>query len=921
MSWGLPLTALRFHSMSPVLTSIFLGGCFFGLVATALAEEPHSPGPWKSSAPLESKPFQQAQSYSERRDPLGGILIGARQRAFEQIERHKERQPRASQTVGAWRSIGPAPIVTGFAPPAQAWTGRVVSIAVDPSNTNRWLIGASQGGVWETRDAGTTWIPRTDAQASLAMGAIAFAPSNPAVVYAGTGDANFFFSYAGAGLLKSADGGGTWTLLATQTFARTAFSELRIHPENPDVLVAATAWGRAGRDFFPVPTPPPTGIFKSIDGGITWTRTLAGTATAVTVDPTGFNRQYAAIGEIVGSAVNGLYRSTDGGGTWSLISGPWNSLGGNVGRIALALASSNPNVLYVGIQDAVSTTGNNRPLLGLFRTDNAWASSPTWIQIPNGPTGTGYCGRECSYNQALAVVPTDPNTLYAGGQGASLWRCANCGVSPNWTNSGNGIHVDHHALTWAGSRLIAGNDGGVWSTSNGGASWTNHNTNLAITQFYTGSLHPTDGNFVLGGTQDNGDAKWTGGDEWQLLGGGDGFESAISSTQPNIHWATLDAPLTISRTKDGGASFVAADAGIDKTNAPFPARLKKCPANDDVLITGTDNVWRTNNFFSAASPTWTLNSPKIGSGISALAFAASDGTCSTYAVGTRGQLRLTLNGGGSWADINPGNTIPRRTITDLAFDPTNVNVLYVTVSGFDEGTPGQPGHLFKTTNALAPSPIWSNVSPPVNLPHNTVTLDPRNPGFVYVGTDIGVWVSGDGGNTWTHMGPEAGMPNVAVFDLKINPMTGTLVAFTYGRGAFALAPQLGLISKVNQATFAADQTLVAGGTVTNPGLTGAADFYVGILRPDNSIQFFTDSGIVIGNRADLSSFRPIASGVPLPTPFSVNAPNFYTYQWAGGELRGNYVFFIAALKAGVLAGGAVTNDDVLAVATAPFSFP
>jgi hypothetical protein len=251
--------------------------------------------------------------------------------------------------------------------------------------------------------------------------------------------------------------------------------------------------------------------------------------------------------------------------------------------------------------------------------------------------------------------------------------------------------------------------------------------------------------------------------------------------------------LSILRTTDGGASFIGADSGIDHSFAPFIARFEKCPADDDVFIAGTTRLWKSTNFFSASSPTWSPNSPSIN-GITGLAFAASDPNCLTYAFALRPGpgafrgVRLTSNGGSTYVDIDAGHAVPNRAVTDLAFDPTNANVLYVTLSGFDEGTPGQPGHVFKTTNALAASPTWVNVSPPVNIPHNTIVLDPSDPTIVYVGTDLGVWTSTNGGGTWTHMGPETGMPNVAVFELQVNDTTNRLVAFTHGRGAFALQP-------------------------------------------------------------------------------------------------------------------------------------
>src|SRR5207249_6092170 len=178
---------------------------------------------------------------------------------------------------------------------------------------------------------------------------------------------------------------------------------------------------------------------------------------------------------------------------------------------------------------------------------------------------------------------------------------------------------------------------------------------------------------------------------------------------------------------------------------------------------------------------------EMGTDISGLAFAPSDPTGNTYAFGTAtGKLRLTTDGGTTWTNIDAGNVVPDRYVTDLSFDPADPNILFVTLSGFNEGTPGKPGHVFKTANALAASPTWVNVGPPVNIPHNTIVVDPSDSRIIYVGTDIGVWKSADSGATWTHMGPATGMPNVAVFELQINAATDRLVAFTFGRGAFAL---------------------------------------------------------------------------------------------------------------------------------------
>src|SRR5262249_53795003 len=277
---------------------------------------------------------------------------------------------------------------------------------IDPSNPNRWLIGAVGGGIWETTNAGNTWTARSDASPSLAMGAIAFSPTSPNIVFAGTGESSFSGdSEAGGGLLRSMDGGSTWSTVTTAGFTSNAFSAIRPQPSSSNVLAAATRaeMGRGPSDTFP-PNRTPSGVYMSIDGGNSFVRTLNGEATDLAVNPGVPSQVYAAIGDPFSSAaLNGLFRSVNAGQTWAPIAGPWPAA--RVGRIALAIAPTLPSRMFVAIQDAFGGGGpsGGGGLLGLFRTDNAFDPTPTFTQITTEPA---FCGSQCWYDLTLAVDPT-----------------------------------------------------------------------------------------------------------------------------------------------------------------------------------------------------------------------------------------------------------------------------------------------------------------------------------------------------------------------------------------------------------------------------------------------------------------------------------------------------------------------------------
>jgi photosystem II stability/assembly factor-like uncharacterized protein len=752
--------------------------------------------------------------------------VGIALRSFITVVPRAQNAPPPVDVQGQWVTVGPLPYVrNAFGQrdqPQSPFSGRISSIAVDPTDFNHWLLGVGNGGVWESRDAGSIWVPLTDGAPTLSTGDLTFDPTNPQTIYVGTGEAHGGgMAHGGVGILKSTDGGQTWTVLGASSFARGSVKRLRVNPANPTELVAASTRGGFGRQNSDFPqASPPYGILKSSDAGQTWVRSLAGQATALEIDPGNFNRQYAAIGEDrtgqdAGVVANGIYRSTDAGQYWNAIVGPWGASSPTqliTGRIELALAPSNPNVVYA----SMSQPDGNR-ILGLYRTDNAWDDVPTWRQISTAQTAVdinnfspgSYCTL-CNYSHVISVNPSDPNVLFAGGK-VQLWRCTNCASAPQWklasANMTTDQFADQQTIAWAGSRLILGNDGGIFSTTDLGATWQNHNTPIQTTMFYNGALHPTDPGFMIGGGRDRGIMVRRGTSVWADVPQPQNFsgdwcenEVALSSRHPETDWMTsVFSGNGIYRTTDAGRTVTRVDTGFDsKTGAQFVTPVRKCPANDDVFLYGSNRLWRTDNFFNSTLPSWSLNGPtgadttSATSSIWTINFAGSDTSCNTYAYGNgSAEIRLTRDGGKTWVNLDPNpKALPLRGINSIAFDPTSGDTIYVAFTAFNNAAQGTlvMRHVYKTTNASAERPTWANISPPEDVPFNVVVVDPRNSSLVYAGSDTGLWVSGDAGATWQKIGPDRGLPDAAIYDIEINPATNQTVVFTHGRGAFQLAP-------------------------------------------------------------------------------------------------------------------------------------
>ncbi len=686
----------------------------------------------------------------QRRSPgVGGLAARLQQARLQVLQRPILRQagPPSAVEGSVWQPLGPRRIVDRQLPAA----GRVSAVTLHPTDPNVIYVGGAQGGVWRSDDQGASWRPLTDAECSLAMGAVALDPVAPEIVYAGTGEQHFSGdSYYGCGVLRSTDGGGTWRRMGTQWFTNpggwgTRIARMAVDPESAGsttstVVYAATQWG----------------FFRSGDSGATWSMTLEGTATDVLVHPEQPDAVFAAVyGE-------GVFRSADRGATWERLEMGLDDGDGMVpARINLAQAHSDPNVLYASVHDDESGG-----LMGIYRTDDG---GDAWTKLAAQEAG---CGSQCWYDMALAVHPENPEIVYFGG--VYLFRSMNGGLSftgitgPPWT------HVDQHVITTDPRRpdmVLVGNDGGVYRSMDMGGAWESLNTNLELTQFYQGvSIDPHGPWGLAGGTQDNGTLRAAVGErDWRFTWGGDGGYTAIDPVRPELwlenQWGgDYSGPRRIV----GSGSPVRRANGIDLNDrALFIPPLVMDPFDPSILYFGTERLYRTGN----RGAHWTVVGDAFaGELISAVAPALSDSA--VVYVGTWGAVYATTDGGATWAS---GEPLPDRRVTDLAVHPRDPARAWAVVSGF--GT----GHVFVTDDFGA---SWRDMTG--NLPDhpvNAILLDPDNPEQLFVGTDLSVFASPAPGR-WERFGE--GMPMVAVFDLATEPNAGMLVAATHGRGAFSL---------------------------------------------------------------------------------------------------------------------------------------
>ena len=723
------------------MKSVLYAAIFLSVCAGAIAQSTKFGGP-TMDASMEGgdKIRKRFEDFAKRRNPSGAALpADIRARAIEHTRRMEQRK--LAEHILAeqpqWQQFGP-----------RSTGGRIKDVIVHSTDPNIIYIATAAGGVWKSTTAGNDWTPMFDDGNAAACGSICFDPEDPNVIYLGTGEqASNVDSYLGAGLFRSNDGGMTWETVGLTNVG--AFSRIYSHPRNPDLLMAACMKTNGG-------------VYKSLDRGKTWQRMFTGTVYDMSINPLDENDWFITVQD------QGILHSADGGASWQTKNF---GLIGTYGRISVQQSPTNPDILY--------SLAELNSLAQILKSTNHGDSWEVQYQDNQGCFFSGLCSPSASqafYDNYIYVSPHDPNVAFAGG--IDIWRTTNGGALwSNMTNAygdgdaSNPVHADQHCIEidpQNANVIYAGHDGGMVKSTDGGSTWFVINNGLSVTQFYDLDVDPTRRERAYGGTQDNGTLGAFGSIEWDTIAGGDGMVTIVNHANPNIVYGNFPngRPYKIDF---GAGSFRRIETGIDiSESALWVAPMVINPIDDKTMFHGRKRVWQTfdgGNFWFEASHPFVNN-------VSAIGVSPVDGSV-VMAGSNSGELMLSTEGGFEWVDLERLE-LSNNYVTDIEFSSNDRETAWVSYSGY--GTP----NLWRTTDlGQSWTSIWEGMP---NVPANNVEVHPDDDNILFVATDVGVFVTFDGGRNWMPYGK--GLPRSPVVTIKVDAEFGYIRAATHGRSAW-----------------------------------------------------------------------------------------------------------------------------------------
>lgn len=696
--------------------------------------------------------LQRQEFINERRAGGPGKILpkNAYENAFLQKERivKEENLPDGITSSSSWVSVNPTGMFYQFNN-ASYISGRTNSIAFHPNDTNTIYIAAAQGGVWKTKDGGANWIALTDTLGSLSSGDVAIDKLNPNTIYYGTGEPNYSSdSQYGAGIYKSTNGGISWTKVAAAAQVGSYVSKIIVDPVNSNNVYMSSATG--------VNSTGTSGFYRSTNGGLNWTLTLTLDATSLVMSPVNSQTLYIASGKYAASKI---YKSTNAGINWTLLAG---GLPVTTGRIQLAISPDNENYVYASI--AASSGGS---LLGLYRTTDAGTS---WTLMNST---TNYLSSQGWYDNAVTVVPGDPNKVVTGG--LDIYYSANGGTTLTqktiWSTSSasNFSHADIHYLAYRGSVLYCCSDGGVYRSYNNATNWSDLNIKISTLQYMSADYDPTNIQKIYGGTQDNNKQTTTNnGVVWLQRTTGDGGYTVVDPVTTNYVYGQY-VNGSVQRSSNSGVSY-SEFRPSSSSGSLFYNPYEMAPGDPNTIVYGASNVFKTTNAKTATTSSgWTqiASTTITGGKVSAIGISYTD--INKIYIGTNaGSILVTTNNGTSWTSQSGFSYV-----SDLWVDSVNSNICYASFGG-------TTNNVQKTTNG---GTSWFAINS--NLPAigiNSIVIKKESPRTIFVGTDLGVFRSTNEGVNWVSF--NTGFPNVEVYDLKYKESAKILLAATHGRGCF-----------------------------------------------------------------------------------------------------------------------------------------